>query len=734
MSARSDRVRVIEQAEKYVRGGRIREAIAEYEKLAAGDPQDVGTLNIIGDLYVRLAQNDRAVEFFLKVEEEYERRGLFSQALAICKKVHKFAPESADYALKLGDLFGQQGFVADAKGVYADVARRFAAAGRAAEAAAVFEKIVKLDREDVDARRALARLLREAGSLEAAVGQLDDIADVCVEKDRLDDAEAALGEALALKPGDSRTVAGLVEVHRRRGQTARAVELLERELAASPDNVQLLSIFGNLHFEAGETKKAEEIFARIVTSNPLNVNARIKLGRIEILQDRLDHAFELFEPLVNNLVKKHRDEKAIGLLGLILENQKPHLPSLERLALIYRSNKDLKKLEVVDRAILDELRKRGEKERMVGVHAELLEIRPDDAELIRDARALKEDLGLAVEDEVGEDAPALADKDREAIRDAMAQADLYLQQGLVRIARRLLENLRFRYPEDPQIARKIAVIDEVRTHIDEDEIRRRVEKTSQLEAQFKEKAAGRRAEARAPARTEERKAAEDEPAAPKAGAKKRPDAPFKDEVLQGEKVSTVDIFAETDIVPFVGTQPGERRYHDLKAAAAAESRGLAAARARQLEGDALPFERELSAIVAEFRRDYRAKPEPVDGESHYQLGLAFMSQGLVAEAVEELIDAARDKKLAVDSYSLIGQSYAQTRNFEEALKWLKLALAETRPGTEEHFAVLFEVALVLEAADDRGRAIALFREIRGWNPGYRGVSARLESLERSSSG
>ncbi|MGZ5497579.1 MAG: tetratricopeptide repeat protein, partial [Candidatus Aminicenantales bacterium] len=155
MSARSDRVRIIEQAEKYVRGGRIREAIAEYEKLALGDAQDVGTLNIIGDLYIRAGQNDRAIRSFQRVAEEYERRGLFSQALAICKKIHKLTPEATDYALKLGDLYAQQGFVGDAKNVYASVAGRLAGKGNTSEAIAIFEKIVKLDREDHDARQAL---------------------------------------------------------------------------------------------------------------------------------------------------------------------------------------------------------------------------------------------------------------------------------------------------------------------------------------------------------------------------------------------------------------------------------------------------------------------------------------------------------------------------------------------------------------------------------------------------
>jgi tetratricopeptide (TPR) repeat protein len=731
MSARSDRVKVIEQAEKYVRGGRIREAIVEYEKLAAGDPQDVGTINIIGDLYVRLGHTDKAVRAFEKVAEEYEKRGLYSQALAIAKKIHKFVPDNVEAALKLGELYAQQGFVADAKQVLATVAGRLAETGRTTEAVAIFEKVVRLDREDVDARQALAGLFRTVGNVPGALDQLNEIAAVRSEKGQFEAAESVLLEALAIKLGDPRSVVGLVEVFKRQGRPDRAVELLEKELQAAPDNIQFLNVLGNLHFEAGETKRAEEIFTQIVTGHPLNVNARIKLGRIQILKDKLDQAYELFEPLINNLVKKRRDDKAIGLLGLILESQKPHLPALERLALIYRTNKEVKKLEVVNRAILDELRKQGLKDRMVTVYGELLDIRPDDADLAREARTLRQELGLAAE-EVSEASPELSEKDREAIRDVMAQADLYLQQGLVRIARRLLENLRFRYPEDPQIPRKIAVIDEVRTHMDEDEIRRRVEKTSLLEAQIKEKAAERKAHEK---RSEERRTtrihkaaerSEAEPVRPAPTEAPGPPKPlFKEDVLEGEKVSTADIFAETDIIPFVGSEPGERTYYDLQGLAADELRWLAAARGRQLQGEAYPLERALSTIVSEFRRDLQDKGGPTDAEARYQLGLAFMSQGLTAEAVEELTQAAADKALAVASYSLISQCYKQKRNFAEAAKWLEKGLTEAKSGTDQYYALAYELAEVLEAADERARAAALFREIHAWNPGYRNVASRI---------
>ncbi|MBE0712688.1 MAG: tetratricopeptide repeat protein [Candidatus Aminicenantes bacterium] len=712
MSARSDRVRVIEQAEKYVRSGRVKDAITEYEKLALTDPQDVGTLNIIGDLYMRLGHNDRAVEFFLKVAQEYERRGLYSQALAIYKKIHKLNPENVDYSLKLGDLFGQQGFLADAKNAYLAIARRLVEARKAPEAMAVFEKVIKLDREDIEARKALSGLYRDSGNLDAALEQLNDIAEIQAGHDQFEAAVGVLDEALALRPGDNKSVVSLVEVHKRQNQTGKAIELLERQLESAPDNVQFLNLLGNIHFEAGETKKAEEIFSQIVTGHPLNVNARIKLGRIQILKDKLDQAYELFEPLINNLVKKHRDEKAIGLLGLILESQKPHLPALERLALIYRSNKEMKKLEVVDRAILDELRKQGDKDRMVAVYSELLELRPDDADIAREARALRLEKGLPAEED-REEMRELLEKDREAIQEGMAQADLYMQQGLVRISRRLLENLRFRYPEEPQIQRKIAVLDEVRTHMDEEEIRRRVEKTSVLEAEFKEKTAEKKAEDR------------------KTEVRKKTAGPFKDEVLEGDKVSTADIFAETDILPFVSSETGQKKYYDLKALAAEELRLLAAASALQLRGDASQYERELSGIVAEFRKDFRTKVEGESAETHYQLGLAFMGQGLTGEAVEEFTHAAKDKGLVIDSYSMISQSYRQKRNYDEAEKWLKMAMAAAKQGTDQYYALLYELAEIMEESDNREKAISLFKQIYDWNPGYRNISARFESLKKS---
>jgi tetratricopeptide (TPR) repeat protein len=713
MSARIDRIRTIELAEKFVKSGKIKEAIVEYERLVSSDPQDVGTLNIIGDLYMRLEQNDKAVLSFTRVADEYEKRGLYSQALAIYRKVNKIQPDNSDVSLKLGDLYSHQGFLSDAKTEYLKTAGKFIEERKFQEAIHVYEKICRLDREDLELKKALAELYRQQGYLDAALEQLNEIAEIRVAQGNLDAAEAILKEARGISPGDPKTLVALVDLYKRWDRCETAIELIEESLRQTPDNIQLMNLLGNFYFEAGEIAKAEEVFSAIVTGHPMNVNARIKLGRIQILKDKLDQAYELYEPLINSLIKKRKDEKAIGLLGLILESQRPHLPALERLASIYRTNKEMKKLEVVVRAVVDELRRQGATEKLLAALSELHQLRADDTEISREYRKLRREMGLP-DEEVAEETPEVTGKDREAIQETLAQADLYMQQGLVRNARRILENLTLRYPDDPQILKKIAVLDEIRTHMDEGELRRRVEKATALESKFKEKEKGQ----------PEEKPAE----AP------RPRGPFPDDVIEGDKVSTADIFAETDIVPFVSLDAGEREYYDLRAQAAEELEMLKAAYAEQARGAMTQEERDLSNIVADFKRDLRTQTKVENNEIHYHIGIAFMEQGLYGEAIEEFSEAAKDKALALDCFSLISYCHRQKRSFHDAEKWIKKALLLAREGTDQYYALEFELAEIHEQASDTTKALSLFKEIRSWNPDFRNISGKVETLEKAANG
>jgi len=718
MSERFDRLRALELAERFVRNGKLQEAINQYEKILAVDSEDSSTLNIVGDLYSQTGQKGKAAEVLLRAAEEYERRGMFAQALAVFKKIYKLAPEKPETSLKLGELYAREGFIGDAKAAYLSAAGYYSKKKDLVEAIKTFEKILALDHEDLETKKELAGLYKRQGYFEACLEQMNDVAESMIGRGETGDARKLLNEAMTIDPVNVRTVANMVELLRRAGKLDEGLKLVEEKLKAKPEEVQLLNLMGNILFEKEQMSKAEEVFSRIVSSQPMNVNARIKLGRIHVLNSKFDDAFELFLPLIDSLIKKHKDEKAVGLLGLILEARENHLPSLEKLASIYRMNRDMKRLEVVDKVILRELKAGGETDRMLIVLEELRNVSPGDKQVKAEYEMLS-GTGSVKAEEGGLESSSLDENDRAVISETLDQADLYLEQGLVRNARRILENLRSRFPDETRILKKLSVIDEVKTHIDESELKRRIEKTSVLEMQQREKGS---AGAKAGEREEKEERQE----------KQERWGPFAKDVIEGDKVSTADIFAETDIIPFIPSETGDMKYYDLEEEIKCELRMLAESYKQQVQGEMGQYERGLSNIVEEFRKDLETKVKTDDYDTHFNLGIAFMEQGLYREAIDELSVAAQDKKLAVECFSLISYCHKQSSSYDIAVEWLDRALKMVRGGTEQYYALTYDLAELFENVDNPDQAVELFKEIIAWNPRYRDISRKMERLTHDS--
>jgi len=120
--------KALSSAEKYVQQGKLQNAIAEYEKILKADPRDLTVLNTIGDLYARIGDNSRAIEYFKQVGDAYATDGFTVKAIAVYKKISKLQP-SLDGTLKLAELFTQQGLFNDARAQYLQVAEEFLRSG-----------------------------------------------------------------------------------------------------------------------------------------------------------------------------------------------------------------------------------------------------------------------------------------------------------------------------------------------------------------------------------------------------------------------------------------------------------------------------------------------------------------------------------------------------------------------------------------------------------------------------
>jgi tetratricopeptide (TPR) repeat protein len=426
MGTERERAKILEQAEKSVKRGKLQEAINEYLKLLDFDAQDVNVRNLLSDLYLRANQKDRAIEEMYKVASYYEERGMYSQSMAVYKKINKLNPGNIESSMKLADLYYGQGFLSEAKAEYSKIAKGFMKNHRTKEAIFLYEKLLKLDRKDVQTGLTLADLYTREGQVDKAVDRLNDVAEFRIRDNSLKEAQEILKRAQKIKAEDSRTFSNLVSLLKKEKKTKEARKLIDDVLQKNKEDVNALRLLGNLHFDEADFEKAEAVFSQVVTLRPKDVEARVKLGRISVFQDRLDKAFKLYEPLVESLIKKGKPEKAIGLLGLILASRKAHLPTLKVLASIYKAIDQKKNLEIVYRVLLDEHRKENNQKEYASVLGELVEICSDDKELVSQYKLLKEGGAIpmvAAEPRAEAEKAALEEEAREAAEEVAKKAE-----------------------------------------------------------------------------------------------------------------------------------------------------------------------------------------------------------------------------------------------------------------------------------------------------------------------
>jgi tetratricopeptide (TPR) repeat protein len=701
---RKERARIESQAERLIKRGKLQEAISEYRKILAGDDQDIPVRNIMGDLFVRLDQKQEAVAEFKKIADFYEEKGLFSKSIAILKRINRIDPDHLDSIVQLAQLYENQGFTSEAKSEYARLAKTLVKKKKSDDAVQVYEKLIQLAPQDMTARATLAEMYEKAGKQEQAVEEYNSVAEYKMRKNELKEARTFLETAKTLKEDYPRTLTNLIDLFKREDKKKEALDLVNEILKKDKDNVKALYLLGNLHFEDNNLQEAEEVFSRIISIRPKEVEARVKIGKIHIQNDELDQAFEIFDPLADTLIRKQKEKKAIGLLGLILTAKKAHLPTLEKLKQLYGDMDQPKSLKIILETLLAEYQKHNLREKMLSVLQELIELFPENEKYYQDLRSLKEELGISDEELGAEQASIRVDEAKEIIESSLAKADLYVEQGLVRNARRILENLLIRFPDEPRIAKKLEQVKSRAAKIKAKDIVGKLETVQKKETEFYDHLPVIDSKDTSPAR--------------RGG--------------YDDRLTAADIFAETDLIPIITElEEKETQFYDLAQRISEEQEAIAAVFNYQMRGDTAHVEKALTDIVADFRRALDKKVDREDYDSHYNLGIAFMEQGLYDEAIEECQLAAKDKKLVIDSYSVISHCYRQKKDYKQAMRWLDEMEKLVEADSPQFYALQYEMACLYEDLKETSRAVELFRAIAKWDAEYRDVAEKLQSLESS---
>ncbi|MFQ5588612.1 MAG: tetratricopeptide repeat protein [Nitrospiria bacterium] len=136
---------IIEKAQHLVLKGKIKEAIREWEKLAAETPHDGNIYNAIGDLHLKAQDKEKATVAFIKAGEAFEYAAFELKSIALYKKALKIDPSRYDVHAKLADVYAERGLVSGAIEGYLKAARHHAKQGDFSPALTVYQKLSELD-------------------------------------------------------------------------------------------------------------------------------------------------------------------------------------------------------------------------------------------------------------------------------------------------------------------------------------------------------------------------------------------------------------------------------------------------------------------------------------------------------------------------------------------------------------------------------------------------------------
>ena len=329
------RDKVIANAEKLVAKGKIEPAIKEYERLLDDNPNDVNTLNRIGDLWVRINRNDEAVKTFGRIADHYSKDGFFLKAIAIYKKINKLDPSKLDVYAKLADLYAKQGLAMEAKSQYQVLADYYVKHGESVNAITIYRKILELDPNAMNVHVKLADLYSANNQTGEALKEYDRVGRMLLKRGMLEEAVQVFKKALKIDAKNVEMVESLVGALVEAKDLNSAQQIVEAALSSNTDNPRLLTSWARILLAKGDVQSARGGLERAIAADPSEPAPREVLGELYLRQNNADKALEMLGPVADRAIQRGDRAAAVESMNRILRVNTSHSPTLEKLVAIY---------------------------------------------------------------------------------------------------------------------------------------------------------------------------------------------------------------------------------------------------------------------------------------------------------------------------------------------------------------------------------------------------------------
>jgi tetratricopeptide (TPR) repeat protein len=742
-----DKAKVLKAAEKFLSQGKINAAIKEYRQIVDNDADDLTTLNMLGDLYVRSSKKQEAIKCFERIAEHYSAQEFNLKAIAMYKKIERLKPNDPVIALKLADLYAAQGLVHDARAQYLVVADSYTRSGDNKRALDTLHRIADLDPNNTDIRLKLAdgylkeNMRREAAA--AFVQAANRFHQIGVQDKALD----AYSKALQLVRDDREALRGMLETHIARGTADEAAEVLERVAEGREDDKELVSMLARAYLEAEDAKGAERATSMLMTQDASNYTQFLPVTRLYLKAGEVDEVIRILSTIIERMLAGREERELLQLVNDVLVRNPDHVSALRMLVRIHWWQRDMDAL----RSSLERLAESAEASELVDEEryalTQLVRLAPDEQRYLDRLNLL----GGLQEDT--EDLSAAAPEPEQAETDVPQFETFEVideQEHLAPVAADEFET---------NAALGSTFSDPTASFADLNED----ESLSAVSTDFQE--------------VDFSIVAPDD--APVAAAPAGPEEEERRESMMRQELESVDFYIAQGYADIAidtlemlerqfGPQP-EIQARREKLAASREQRPAATAfefgGAEELSAtpvsEAVAFEADtayaslaggggnnagapvatgIDAGLAELFEEFRAAEEGdtvhEDYETHYNMGTAYKEMDLMDEAIQEfqqcanLVKAADGTSRFLQCCNMLGHCFIHKGMPEAAVLWFKKGLSAPGHSEDEYQALRYELASAYEQLGDLKQAREFYTEVYGVDVSYREVAEKLSQLRQ----
>jgi tetratricopeptide (TPR) repeat protein len=751
-----DKVKTLRAAERYLELGKIPAAIKEYCKIVESEPDDLTTLNMLGDLYVRVGNPGAAIAYFHRIAEHYRDQDFGLKAIAMYRKIDRLKAGDIEIAINLAELYAKQDLVVEARAHYLLVAEAHSRGGATKEGLDVLGKIADLDPQNTSIRIKLAEGYLMEGMNAQAAACFAEAGQHLLARGAFDDALQSFSRALETEPSDRTCLKGLLAAHSARGTADEAAEVIERAATDNPDDLELLSMLASAQLENEDAARAEQAITALVAKEPSAYVRFVEVARLYLRTDKVEDAVRVVGGIAEQMLAEREGTQLFELVNELLTCDSDNVQALRLLVRAYWWQRDTENLKAALERLAEAAEAAGLAQDERYALTQLTRLVPDQAHHVE---RLKQ-LGGAEEETAGEYMPEI-ETATQPVPDEPAPV--------------VEEPVEF----EPQTLPTVTAEAEFEWNSMQDMAESWTGGEMEIERGF----------------TFDTVVAEELPAPPPveiAGSESGEPSAAVDTVdqerkdaLRRQELESVDFYIAQgymdialDTLDLLERQFGahidiDSRRQQLQnseefatattsAEVAVEDSGEVqsenefelspppapmveevVAPQQQIKPNVPGIDPGLAAVFEEYRVLAESDVDATsngDYETHYNLGLAYQEMDLFEEAVEEfqtalgLVVAGDGTPRYLQCCNLLGHCFLQKGVPQLAVTWFNKGLNAPGTSEDERQALRFDLGAAYEQVGDLDRAIEIFTEVYGINVSYRGVNERLRVLQARAGG